>query len=96
MKHWDNLLLILTGASWGMWEILKNVSELCKELLPITGILSFIIYLIINISKIISEIEKLIHRIKVVLLLEKKIHTIDNIKDQIKDIENEKLNTDTE
>jgi hypothetical protein len=50
MKWYDhewvgNVLLATTFGSWGGFEILKSVSEFCKLILPITGVLSFLIYL---------------------------------------------------
>lgn len=48
----DKLLLTTGTASWGAYGIFHAVSEFCKLLLPITGVASFLIYLLINRKKI--------------------------------------------
>lgn len=45
--HYENILLGISGGSWASYEAFKNVSDFCKDLLPITGVLSFVIYCII-------------------------------------------------
>lgn len=37
-----------TAGSWTFWEIFKDISEVCSMILPITGVLSFIVLLIVN------------------------------------------------
>lgn len=45
----NNTLLGISSGSFGAWLILKKISLFCATILPITGVLSFLIYLIITI-----------------------------------------------
>lgn len=54
MKHQSihnlvsDYLLIGSFSSFGFYHILSDVSEFCRLMLPITGVFSFIIYVLIN------------------------------------------------
>lgn len=48
----NDLLLILGFSSAGLFAVLQGISEWCKIILPITGVFSFMIYVIVNWSKI--------------------------------------------
>jgi hypothetical protein len=48
----NDLLLILGFSSAGLFAVLQNISEWCKVILPITGVFSFMIYVIVNWGKI--------------------------------------------
>ena len=48
----SNTLLSVTMGSWGAYEVFKSISDVCRDVLPITGILSFLIYLLVNYKKI--------------------------------------------
>ncbi len=44
-----------TGVtSWTLYGLLESVSEFCRLMLPITGVLSFVIYVILNRKNIID------------------------------------------
>jgi len=51
-EYISNALLATGAGSWGFFEVFKNVSEFCRLLLPITGIVSFVIYILMNWKKI--------------------------------------------
>ena len=44
----SDYLLIGSFSSFGFYKALADVSEMCRLMLPITGVFSFLIYLIIN------------------------------------------------
>ena len=54
MKHQSihnlisDYLLIGSFSSFGFYKALADVSEMCRLMLPITGVFSFLIYVIIN------------------------------------------------
>lgn len=45
-------LLTVGAGSWTAYEAFKAMSDFCRDALPITGMISFIIYLILNRRKI--------------------------------------------
>lgn len=45
-------LLIGSFGSFGLYHTLGQLSEICRLMLPITGVISFIIYVMINWAKI--------------------------------------------
>lgn len=45
-------LLAIGGSSWAGWAWLKGVSAFCAIILPITGVVSFLLFIIINYRKI--------------------------------------------
>lgn len=51
-EYVDRMLLTIGGGSWGAYEWLKSTSEFCRLLLPITGIISFAIYIGMNWQRI--------------------------------------------
>jgi hypothetical protein len=51
-EYIDRTLLTVGGGSWGAYEAFKYTSEFCRMLLPITGIISFAIYIGMNWTKI--------------------------------------------
>lgn len=51
-EYIDRLLLTTGAVSWTAYGVFHTVSEFCKLLLPITGVASFLIYLLINRKKI--------------------------------------------
>jgi hypothetical protein len=44
----NDTLLIGSFGSFGLHTVLSEVSEFCRLMLPITGVFSFIIYVLIN------------------------------------------------
>lgn len=44
----NDSLLIGSFSSFGFYHVLSEVSEICKLILPITGVVSFIIYVLLN------------------------------------------------
>lgn len=53
MKHYLSDILLSTGAgSWGAYAFFKSLSDFCRDLLPITGVISFVIYILLNWNKI--------------------------------------------
>lgn len=44
----SDYLLIGSFSSFGFYHALAEISELCRLMLPITGVFSFLIYVIIN------------------------------------------------
>lgn len=57
-EYIDRTLLTAGAGSWGMYEMFKETSEFCRLLLPITGVISFIIYVILNRKKITEFFKK--------------------------------------
>lgn len=51
-EYIDSALLTTGVSSWGLFEMFKSTSEFCRMLLPITGVISFIIYVLLNRKKI--------------------------------------------
>jgi len=51
-EYIDSALLTTGVGSWGLFEMFKATSEFCRMLLPITGVISFVIYVILNRKKI--------------------------------------------
>ncbi len=45
---YSGVLLSLGGSSWGFYEYFKAASDFCRDVLPITGVISFVIYVVIN------------------------------------------------
>lgn len=53
MKEYFSDVLLSTGAgSWGAYAFFKSLSDFCRDLLPITGVISFVIYILLNWNKI--------------------------------------------
>jgi len=50
----NNTLLAMGGGSWGAYAFFKGVSEICSMVLPITGVISFFIYVVINWKKFVK------------------------------------------
>lgn len=49
-----NILLSISSGSWIGWALLKTVSVFCSVILPITGVVSFMLFLVINFKRIID------------------------------------------
>lgn len=67
MKHFfDNLFLSIGFTSLGFYEAFGAMSAFCKMALPITGVASFFIYVLINIDKIFTGIYNIVQKIKTI------------------------------
>lgn len=55
-----NTLLAISGGSWIGWEWLRSASEFCSLVLPITGVVSFMLYLIINHKNIVKGLKEIV------------------------------------
>lgn len=60
-KNW---LLAIGGGSWVGWIWLKSISVLCQILLPITGVFSFGLFLVINFKKIMQGFKDILTQFK--------------------------------
>lgn len=56
-EYMSRLLLTAGVGSWTAYEMFKAVSDFCRDALPITGMISFVIYLLLNRKKIIEAIK---------------------------------------
>ena len=60
MKEYFSDVLLSTGAgSWGAYAFFKSISDFCRDLLPITGVISFVIYILLNLNKIKTALRSL-------------------------------------
>lgn len=58
IDEYTSRFLLTTGVgSWTAYEMFKAVSDFCRDALPITGMISFGIYLLLNRKKIIESIK---------------------------------------
>lgn len=60
----QNWLLVIGSGSWIGWTILKEVSSACAIVLPITGVISFFLFIVVNYKRILQGFKDIFTSIK--------------------------------